>query len=99
MNPFEEITGGLILPGISDFFCTGFFDCLIYYAGIFFQALFLLVVIGGIIAILYGSFNFITETSQESTKKAIGFIKRGIIGVIIGALSFLIVKALLNTLS
>jgi len=97
MNLFERITSDIILPGIYDIPCFGIFNCLGYYAGKAFEILFLLVVAGGIIAILYGGFTVISggEKAFENGKK---IVIRGIVGVIIGALAYISVVALLRTL-
>lgn len=95
MNPFYDLTNYLYFPTIG--YCVGFLDCLLYYAGKVANVLFVGVLVGGVIVILYSAFLFLIG-SEQSVKKARQLIGWGIIGVIVGALSLVIVKVVLNTL-
>lgn len=97
MNPIEELTDRLIYPILPQ--CFGFIECFIYYAGKIVQILFLLVLVGGVISLLYAGFLFVSGGGNEKQlEKAKKFIVYGIIGVIVGTLSFVIISAVLDTL-
>lgn len=94
MNPFQELTQYIYFPSPP---CIDPLDCLLYYASKIANILFILVIIGGVLVILYSAFLFVSG-GEENIKNAKKLIKWGIIGVIVGALSLVIVKVFLETL-
>jgi len=92
----ENITGkDLITTG-----CGDIKECIVFYGDKVVTILWILVLIGSIIAILYGAANYLTAGGEkDKVDKAKKYILNGVIAVIVGSLSYLIINAVLGTLA
>lgn len=91
-----EFTGRTLPSAIA---CSDIKECIGHYGSIVADILFVLVLVGGVIAILIGAVNYLFGAKDEKTiEKAKKYITNGVIAVVVAALAYLIVKAVLGTL-
>jgi hypothetical protein len=79
--------------------CTDLSDCIKFYGGKVVNVLWILIVAGSIIAILYGAVQFLTaKEDQDRLKNGRKWVVNGVIAVVVATLAWLIINALLRTL-
>jgi hypothetical protein len=80
--------------------CNDLPDCIKFYGGKVVNVLWILIVVGSIIAILYGAVQFLTASGdQDRLKKGKNWVLNGVIAIVVATLAWLIINALLNTLT
>lgn len=80
--------------------CTDIKSCIVQYGNLVANILFILVAIGGVIAILIGAVSYILGSKDENQlKSAKKWLQNGLVAVILAALAYVIVNAVLGTLT
>jgi hypothetical protein len=91
-----EPPGGTIITTAP---CNTLQDCIKFYGGKVVNVLWILIVVGSIIAILYGAVQFLTaKEDQDRLKNGKKWVVNGVIAVVVATLAWLIINALLRTL-
>ena len=79
--------------------CNDLPDCIKLYGGKVVNVLWILIVVGSIIAILYGAFEFLTaKEDQDRLKHGKKWVMNGVIAIVVATLAWLIINAVLRTL-